>query len=165
MFPLVIISSFIFWSLFWKLAPIPSVTYPFTQKMWYYQAMQNCLWISSTVVPTGGHSFLLQAIKVPFIIAGAGIGLLSYYLLLWLGLPILLVYGFVRGIGGLPYDLLIELIGALVARYYLVPKLGQNKLRLYAVVISAGIACGMGLVGMGCSAIALITKSVAKLPF
>jgi len=48
MVPIILATSFMFWSFIWKLAPIPSATYPFTQRMWPFLAMQRCIW------PTAG---------------------------------------------------------------------------------------------------------------
>jgi len=41
--------SFVFWSLIWSLAPIPSAAYPYVEKMWPYFATIQCLWVSSTL--------------------------------------------------------------------------------------------------------------------
>ncbi len=46
------ICSFIFWSLIWKLGPIPSSAYPFVQRMWPMGAMFQCLWVKSTLPPS-----------------------------------------------------------------------------------------------------------------
>ncbi len=44
-----LLCSFLFWSLIWGLAPIPSSAYPFVQKMWPYNAQWQCIWVSSTL--------------------------------------------------------------------------------------------------------------------
>ena len=41
--------SFIFWSMIWKLQPIPSSAYPFVQKMWPFHATMQSLWAKSTI--------------------------------------------------------------------------------------------------------------------
>ena len=92
--------------------------------------------------------------------AGGLFGVMS-----WLGWPISLVYGFVRGLGGLPHLLIPEMAGALLARYWLEPRFGVQQWRQYAPVLLAGYACGMGLVGMSAVAIALISKSVTQLHY
>ncbi|MYA23815.1 MAG: hypothetical protein F4Z30_14005 [Gemmatimonadetes bacterium] len=93
-------------------------------------------------------------------LAGGLFGVMS-----WLGWPISLVYGFVRGLGGLPHLLIPEMAGALLARYWLEPRFGTQQWRQYAPVLLAGYACGMGLVGMSAVAIALISKSVTQLHY
>jgi hypothetical protein len=50
--PIVLIFSFFYWSVLWRIAPIPSARYPYAQKMWKPQAQQQCLWL--TVVMGGG---------------------------------------------------------------------------------------------------------------
>jgi len=44
-----LICSFIFWSMIWKLQPIPSSAYPFVQKMWPFHATMQSLWAKSTI--------------------------------------------------------------------------------------------------------------------
>ena len=55
--------------------------------------------------------------------------------------------------------------GALLARYVLEKRFGQARWRQYAPVLFAGFACGMGLVGMGAVAVALIAKSVTQMRY
>jgi hypothetical protein len=45
------VCSFIFWSLIWKLGPIPSAIYPSAQLMWPLRAIMSALWNSSTLPP------------------------------------------------------------------------------------------------------------------
>jgi hypothetical protein len=49
MVPVILVCSIIFWAFIWKLGPIPSPSYPFAQKMWHLQALNQCLWISGTM--------------------------------------------------------------------------------------------------------------------
>jgi len=44
-----LICSFIFWSMIWKLQVIPSSAYPFVQKMWPFHATMQSLWAKSTI--------------------------------------------------------------------------------------------------------------------
>jgi len=44
-----LLCSFIFWSMIWKLQPIPSSAYPFVQKMWPFHATMQSLWAKSTI--------------------------------------------------------------------------------------------------------------------
>lgn len=50
--------SFIFWSLIWKLAPIPSSAYPFVQRMWPLGATMQALWATS-LLPPSTHTAVL----------------------------------------------------------------------------------------------------------
>ena len=80
-------------------------------------------------------------------------------------MPLSLIYGFVRGIQGLPHMLIPEMVGALIGRYSLERRFGIEKWRRYAPVLFAGFACGMGLIGMSAVAVALISRSVSQLRF
>ena len=160
--PLSLVCGFVFWSLVWQMEPIPSPTFQYAQTYWHLIALRQCLWYSATL---GGETLFDQAIKGwwiagSFVMAGGLFGVMS-----WLGWPISLVYGFVRGLGGLPHLLIPEMVGALLARYWLEPRFGVQQWRQYAPVLLAGYACGMGLVGMSAVAIALISKSVTQLHY
>ena len=79
--------------------------------------------------------------------------------------PVMLIYGIVRGLGTMPHFILPEIVGALAAKFYFHKRFGRQQWRLYATVLMAGFACGMGLIGMFSVAIAMISKSVTQLPF
>ncbi len=57
------------------------------------------------------------------------------------------------------------MIGALISQYYFVPRFGARRWKQYATVLMAGYACGMGLIGMGTVAIAMVSKSVSQMPY
>jgi len=156
--------SLLFWQFIWRLAPIPSATYPYAMKMWHLFALQRGLWLTSTVTGTGATLFQ-KALYFPYVAGGFGFALGSYILLSSFRLPTLLVYGVMRGLGRLPHDMPLEMLGALLSRYYFEKRYGQKRWKQYATVLNAGFACGMGLVGMGTVAVALIAKSVSQLPY
>jgi hypothetical protein len=82
-----------------------------------------------------------------------------------LGLPILLIYGVVRGLGqSTPHGLILEVAGALLGRFYFLRRYGAQW-RQYAPVLLAGFSCGMGLTGMFAMGFALILKSLSRLPY
>ena len=109
--------------------------------------------------------WLFRAIDKNVIYIGTAVGLTSYILLSMFGLPVLLIFGYVRALTTIPHWMITEIIGALLARYYFWNKYGQKQWRLYAPVLSVGFACGMALMGMAAVAIALIQKSVSVLVF
>ena len=109
--------------------------------------------------------WLFRAIKPNIIAAGTIVGLGSYFLLSILGLPVLLVFGYVRALTTIPHWMVTEVIGAMLARYYFNKKYGTKQWRTYAPVLAVGFACGMALMGMASVAIALIQKSVSVLIF
>jgi heme A synthase len=89
----------------------------------------------------------------------------SYILLNVLGLPILLIFGFVKALTILPHFIVTEIIGAFLARYYFWKKYGKQQWLQYAPILAVGFACGMALMGMAAVSIALIQKSVSVLLF
>ncbi len=160
--PIIIIASLIFSQLLWKMAPVPSDAYPFAQKMWDLMAKNMCLTYSSTME---GGSLFFEALKPVWLGWGLGIGVGAYLLLSLLGLPTLLVYGLVRGLGqGTPAGLPLEVVGALLGRFYFRRRFGDRWLR-YTPVMLAGYACGMGLVAMVGMAFAILNKMMSPLIF
>ncbi len=160
--PIITICSMLFWQFLWRLAPIPSVAYPYANIMWPLQALQECIWVSAT---SERSQMFWQAIKYNVILGGFG-GAIAGYMILWqLRAPVLLIYGVIRGMGHMPHWTIPQFAGALLSRYYFEKRFGRKRWKQYATVLSAGYACGMGLIGMGSVAIAMVQKSVSLLPY
>jgi len=165
LFPIIIVSSIIFSQYLWRLAPIPSAAYPFTNKMWELSARQQALVQSSTLGEGGGGGMFYEAIKWKYIAGATGVGVVVYSVLAAAGAPVMLCYGLVRGLGtGIASGMVPQMIGALVGRYYFEKKFGL-KWREYAPVLLAGFACGMGLISMFSLGCLLISKAVFQLPY
>lgn len=162
MFPTILIASFVYWQFLWKIAEIPSVQYPYAQKFWQLSSLNQALWYTATAE---GNTYLLRALKFKIILTAFGSGSIGYVLFSVFRLPITTIFGFIRGLGYLPMSILPEIIGALTAQLWLVPRFGARQWKLYATVLMAGFSCGMGLIGMACVAIAMIQRSVSQLPF
>ncbi len=161
-FPVVMTASLLFSQFIWQLAPIPSASYPYAQELWHLQALNTLLMQTSTLE---GNSLFFQALNGWYVSAGLGLGLVTYFLLMLFGLPVLLVYGIVRGLGqSVPHGLILEVVGALLGRYYFLKRYGK-KWRQYAPVLLAGFSCGMGLMGMFAMGATLILKSLGKLAY
>jgi len=161
-FVILMFCSFLFWSLMWKFAPIPSQSYPFVQKMWPYNATMSALWISSTAHGKGvTESFLFKVIKPDYMLYGAAASGLLYAYVWAFNLPIMLFYGLISfGVGaGVAIP---QFAGALLGRYYLRKKLGEEKWTSYPPVLLAGYYCGTGLVVMVGSGISLIISAVSE---
>ena len=96
---------------------------------------------------------------------GGGFGVLLFTALSWMGAPIMLVYGVVRGLGqSMPHVIIPQFIGALIGRHYFQKRL-KLRWRQYIPVVAAGFACGMGLIttiGVGTT---FLSKAVIKLSF
>lgn len=161
--PVTLGCSLLFWSFIWKLAPVPSSVYPFASKYWPVSAQVDALW--RTANKDGGSSVLRQAINPYYIGAGSGVAAIAFGVVTVLGLPTLLFYGFINGTTGLPGSILLQFIGAMLGRFYFSKKYGAENWRAYAPVLTAGFFCGLGLTGMASVSVALLSKSVSRLPF
>jgi hypothetical protein len=161
-FPIVMTASLLFSQFIWRLAPIPSSAYPFAQEIWHLQALNTLLMQSSTLE---GSAAFYQALNFVYVAAGVGLGVIVYAILTLFGLPIMLVYGMVRGLGQtLPHGHILEVAGALLGRYFFLKRYGAMW-RQYAPVLLAGFSCGMGLTGMFAMGVTLILKSLGRLAY
>jgi hypothetical protein len=161
-FPIVMTASLLFSQFIWRLAPIPSSAYPFAQEVWHLQALNTLLMQSSTLE---GNAAFYQALNIIYVFAGVGLGVVVYSILTLFGLPIMLVYGMVRGLGQtMPHGHLLEVAGALLGRFFFLKRYGAMW-RQYAPVLLAGFSCGMGLTGMFAMGVTLILKSLGRLAY
>ncbi|GBC62937.1 peptide transporter [Desulfonema ishimotonii] len=161
-FPVVMIASLLFSQFIWQLAPIPSNNYPYAQELWHLQALNSLLMQTSTLE---GNSAFFQALSGIYVLAGAGFGVITYAVLATLGLPVMLIYGVVRGLGqSTPHGMILELAGALLGRFFFLKRYGAMW-RQYAPVLLAGFSCGMGLTGMFAMGFTLILKSLGRLAY
>jgi hypothetical protein len=159
--PVVVVATIVFSQLIWRIAPIPSSAFPYTQKMWELTAYRQGIIISSTL-PGSEHGAFFEAFVPSYIFAGLAVTLLIYMGLSFFGMPVLLLYGIVRGMdGSIPNVILPQFIGALIGRHYLSKKFGANWPR-YRVVFFAGFSCGVGLIGMLSLGMVFISKSVVQ---
>lgn len=160
--PIIIVSSLIFSNVLWQMAPVPSDAYPFAQKMWELGAKNACLTYSSTME---GGSLFMEAWRWKYFGMGVASGATLFTALSIFGMPTLLFFGLVRGLGeAYPGILILQFFGALVGRFYLRRKFGDMWLK-YAPVLLAGFSCGMGLVAMISVAFTILTKMMSPLIF
>jgi hypothetical protein len=142
------------------MAPIPSSTYPFAQKMWPMSAIFNALWATSTL--EGGAKWMIEAIKLKSILYSTIVIYLIYGFISITKIPVAFFYGLVGGIVTLPHYAFPMFIGALLGRFYMAKKIGPNWQK-YRPIILAGYACGFGLIGMVSVAVALIAKTIFQI--
>jgi MFS family permease len=162
LYPIILISSIFFANFIWGLAEVPSVVYPFADKMWELQARNQCIMYSATL---GEYSIFEQAFDWKYLAAGGGFGVLLFGVMSGIGMPIFLIYGVVRGLGqSMPHVIIPQFLGALLGRYYFQRRLGL-KWRQYAPVVAAGFACGAGLITIVGVAITFLSKAVIELPY
>ena len=161
--PIVLIFSLVYGQFIWSLAPIPSPMYPYAQELWDFHARSKILVYTSTI---DGYSPFLEALKPTYIGVGAGLGLITYFGLAAFGLPIMLLYGTVKGLGQtMPQFVITQLAGALFGRYIMARKFGHEHWRKYAVVMFAGFTCGVGLIMMFVTGVKFLASSVYQLPY
>ena len=163
--PVMFLISLAFWGFIWKANAIPSPAFPAAEINWALDAKRHALLYSSTFAPPGQESSILDSHFMhaihPWTI-GIGLvgGIALFTTLSWAGAPILFVFGIVRGLGQMPHFLILEIVGALVARYYLEKKFGRDEWRRMAPTIMAGYFTGVGLIGMATIALKLIQQAV-----
>lgn len=163
-FPVLLITTVVFSQFIWRIGPIPSAAFMNAEKFWELQAFRQGLIYSSTM-PGGEHGPFFQAFNLVYLLGGLSVALLAYMVLSFFGLPILLVYGVIRGLDqSAPHVIVPQFLGALLGRYYFSRKFGKNWPQ-YRVVFFAGYGCGVGLVMMLSLGLVFMTKSVFQAPF
>lgn len=161
--PTVLVASILFANFIWSIAPVPSAQYPYAETIWEYQANVQCIIYSSTL---GQYSAFEEALNGWYIGAGAVVGLGFFAILGLLHAPVMLMYGFVRGLNmvGLPHVILPQFIGACISKFYFERRMGV-KWRQYAPVVAAGFMCGQGLISVLSIGLTFLAKAVFQLPF
>lgn len=107
----------------------------------------------------------LQGWKWPIMLFGAAFGMIAYFSLSFLGMPVFLIWGYVQSVLGIPHNLLPQILGALLARFYFWKRYGRQEWRRYAMVLAVGFGVGMSLIGMFCAAYAMVSKAVSALQY
>ncbi len=162
LYPIILFASIFFMNFIWGLDRIPSVAYPYAQKMWELNAANACVMFTSTM---GEYSMFEKAFNPWFIGFGTFFGVALFGLMNILGAPIMLTYGVVRGLGqSMPHSIFPSFIGALIGQFYFKKRLGL-KWRQYIPVVAAGFSCGMGLITTVGVGVTFLSKAVIKLPF
>jgi hypothetical protein len=171
--PILFLLSLTFWAFIWNANAVPSEAFPNAQIRWELLSKQQALLYSSTFVPPGQNpedynirdSEFMKAIH-PNVIGGGVITTVGIFTLLSIfGLPVMLIYGFVRGIGELPHYMVLEVVGALLGRLYFQKKFGEKEFLRMAPTVLAGYFTGVGLISMATIAMRLIQQAVSGAPF
>jgi len=171
--PMLFILSGLFWAFIWRSTPIPSDAYPYAQVNWEYASKNNVLLYSSTFVAPGedpeskslADSQFMKAIHPKVMGTGFGVTIMGFAIVTALGLPVMLIYGFIRGLGGFPHIMALEIVGALLGRYYFQKRFGKAEFLRMAPTVLAGYFTGVGLTSMAVIAMNLIKSAVSGAPF
>jgi hypothetical protein len=172
--PILYVLSFLFYAFIWHSTAIPSQSFPYAQRFWELQSKHVALRLSSTFVAPGedpaqkdirDSQFWKAAAKPGVIGVGAVLTVVMYGVLSVAGLPTLLIYGFIRGLGGIPHTMLLEIVGALWGRYYFQKRFGREEFLRMIPTILAGYFTGVGLISMATIAMNLIKQAVSGAPF
>jgi len=171
--PVLLILSLVFWAFIWHAGPVPSEAFPNAALRWELLAKTQTLLYSSTFVPPGqdpstfhiADSEFMEAIHPKAIAGGLGLSLVLFAVLSGFGLPVMLVYGMVRGFGELPHVMILEIVGAMIGRFYFQKKFGAKTFLRMAPTILAGYFTGVGLIAMATIAVKLIQQAVSSTPF
>ena len=164
-FVIVWICSFIYWSWIWKLDVIPSSTYPYVQKMWPLDATIRCMWMRTTLPGGEGLANLQKIIHVEYMFTGFAVGAAMFAAFGLLGLPTIIFYGCLTGIGQTAFMAFPEFLGAMLGRYHFRKRFGDVKWTAYTPILMAGYGCGVGLIGMTTIALKLISSAVKQTIF
>lgn len=157
--PIVLVATIVFTQFIWRIAPVPSSAFPYAEKFWELTAYRQGLMYSSTM-PGGQHGPFAQAFVPLYVMIGLGLALATYASLSFFGLPVLLVYGVIRGMDQSTPDVILpQFVGALLGRYYFAKKFGTNWPQ-YRVVFFAGFTCGTGLIMMLSLGLVFMSKAV-----
>lgn len=171
--PVLLILSLTFWGFIWKADAIPSEAFPAAQVNWGLRAKNDVLLYSATFVPPGDEdeersirdTELWRAIHPKVMAGGFTTSVVMFGLLSLFGLPVAFIYGMIRGFGQFPHIMLLEIVGALLGRFYLQRKVGRENFMRAAPVVLAGYLTGVGLIGMATIAMRLIKAGVSTAPF
>jgi len=172
--PILLTLSLLLWGFIWKSTPIPSDVFPAAQLNWELQAKNQVLLYSSTFVRPDEDpdekditqsEFWKKAVHPKVIVSGFGGCIVFYTLLSALNLPIMLIYGMIRGFGALPHTMVLEVFGALMGRYFFQKKYGRTNFLKQAPALMAGYFTGVGLISMFTIALQLIKNAISVAPF
>ncbi len=169
--PVLLLLSFAFWAFIWHSNEVPSASFPYAQTYWEIQSKRTALQWSATHVVSGDEEVDFwqtefgKAIHPPFIGAGFATTAGIFVAMSALGLPVMFVYGMIRGFSQFPQMLLLEVVGALMGRFYLRKVFGAQQFLRMMPTILAGYFTGVGLIGMATVAMNLIQKAVSAEPF
>jgi hypothetical protein len=147
--------SFIYSSIFWKVAPIPSSAYPYTVTGWATEVIERCRWVNWLWTGIVLNSYY---IGISFL-AGTLASVISHLLHIPYA-PIAMASGILT-----PMPVIIsQFIGGLIG-HFIKARIGEDKWLRYRPLIVTGFILGDGSVLTFTVTITLISKAQWVLPF
>jgi len=170
-YPVGMLASLMFMSIFWSIAPIPSAQYPYTTAILPVWANQFCIWISASLSFSGmqklsptTQAIIAQLFNLKWMFATAGIFVVVFILGKMFRRVELSLIGLAVGTAmPIPFAMSL-LIGGLIAKWIrrrTSPEwFGRNR-----NIIVGGLAVGEGVVIGLLAAVAALRSSLIALPY
>ncbi|MGC9014594.1 MAG: hypothetical protein ACP5KW_09500 [Thermoproteota archaeon] len=151
--PIAIVISFVFWSIFWSMAPIPSAFYPWSAYSWPVTSLNFVLWVSrSTLI------FKLDVIALTTVFAFLIVASSRFFPSFFSPL------GLIIGFQGIPPTTFPIFIGALLDKY-LERRFGKERWETSRSVIIAGTFAGIALAIAIAVAVTMVGRAITSRPF
>ncbi len=152
-----LLMSFVYVSIFWYVAPIPSYAYPYTITGWPVEALdfwrfQKWLWT--------GYMFRIDWITSG-IISGGVLYLICDFILKKPFIPIALISGILQ----LPTYVIAQFVGSFIGSKLIARKLGRDKWSKTAPYLVMGFLLGDNILGTLVMVLKLVGKAAWLLPY
>ncbi|MEM2465347.1 MAG: OPT/YSL family transporter [Candidatus Bathyarchaeia archaeon] len=145
--------SFLYVSLFWQIAPIPSAAYPSASITWPVSVLMHALWVTRS----------LQVFRPDFIILSFICGFSIAFICDFLHIPFSLISFFAGAASPIPNSISV-MIGAIIAKI-IQRRFGKEWWIENRYSVVAGFGLGSGIMMSIAAAIGVIRKSMWILPF
>lgn len=153
-----LVSSLVFVSFFWAVAPIPSTVYPYTTIQWPVDVLSNSMWI------TGEIKGVPMEVVVGALVLALAISVGGELLRRATGVPFSAI-AFVLGITMLPPYAITTLIGGLLGHLIIRRQFGDSWWRSYRTTLVAGLLTGDAVMVGLAVAVVMISKAAWVLPW
>ena len=169
-YPVGMLASLLFMSIFWSIAPIPSAQYPYTMVVLPVWANQFCIWISASLAFSGhevnpaAQSMIAQLFNIPWMLIAAAV-FVGVFIAgkIWPRGRLSLIGLAVGCVMPIPFAISL-LIGGLVA-IWIRHRAGAEWFGRNRNIIVGGLAVGEGVVIGLLAAIAALRSSLISLPY
>ena len=170
-YPVGMLASLVFMSIFWSIAPIPSAQYPYTAATLPVWANQVCIWISASLSYSGATtlnpatgSIIAQLFNIQWMAITAGLFVTVHIVgRIWKKAELSLIGLAVGMVMPIPFAASL-LIGGIVAQL-IKKRTGAEWFGVNRNIIVAGLAVGEGVVIGLVAAIAALTSAMVSLPY